>query len=260
MKINKISYPLLMLSLGLSASLVAADDEPQGNASDPTASVNFADFRMQTFDLGDFSSAGDERDRYALEGAYVVAPGHKVNYEVNYWETDVTGREESGLESIKAKYINLSPGQLSGGMKYVAVWGVEAIIDLGDPDEGIGGGTDQVAPLIGVGWKLSKKDFLITLVQYFHSYDEDDAAPQKVRMTGPRLIWIHKMPQYKAWLKVDDKFAIDHENGGDSSNILEIQLGKMLTPKFGIYVDYLNNTGGTKFYDDGFGIGFRMMY
>jgi len=62
----------------------------------------------------------------------------------------------------------------------------------------------------------------------------------------------------RKWLKIDDKFSIDHENGDHSSNLLEIKLGRMLTPSFGIYLDYLDNTGGQKIYDDGIGI--RFMY
>jgi hypothetical protein len=246
---------LLCLSLGCSAVVFAGS-----NASDPTAAVNFTDLRLQSFDLGDVSALGDDLNRYWLEGAYMAAPGHKITYEVNYWETDTTGRDESGMESASISYKNLTPGQLSGGIKYTMVWGAEAIFSLGDPEDGIGSGTDQIAPLVGAGWNLSEKDFLITLVQYFHSYNEDDAAPQKIRSTGPRLIWIHSIPQYQAWLKIDDKFSIDHENDNSTSNILEIQVGKMLTPAIGVYVEYLNNTGGTEVYDHGVGIGMRMVY
>ena len=64
------------------------------NASDPTAAVNFVDFRFQAYDLPD----SKDRDRYAVEGAYVITPEHKLTYEINYWETDITGKDESGLE------------------------------------------------------------------------------------------------------------------------------------------------------------------
>jgi len=230
--------------------------QEEGNASDPTASVNFTDFRFQAFDLGDVG-IGDSRDRYAIEGAYAFTPSHKLTYELNYWDTDITGRGTSGLESFKTKYINLTPGQL-GNVRYKFALGAELSFDLGDQDDGIGTGTDTIAPLIGAGWSLGEKDLLITLVQYFHSYSEDRNA-NEVRLTGPRIIWIHSLPN-RSWLKIDNKFSIDHENDNHSSNLLEIQLGRMLTPEFGIYLDYLSNTGGQKIYDDGFGIGFRYMY
>jgi hypothetical protein len=250
---------LLFLTLVLNGLLVANLYAAGGaDASNPTAAVNYSDLRYQSFDLGD-TGGGDDRDRFALEGAYVLTPAHKFTYELNYWDTDITGRDESGFESLKIRYINLTPGQLSGGLKYKLALGAELITDLGDTDDGIGSGTDQIAPLLGAGWLLDDRNFVITLVQYFHSYDEDDNT-QQVRTTGPRLIWIHKLPQYNAWFKLDDKFSIDHENDDHSSNIVELQLGKMLTPGFGIYVDYLNNTGGTQQYDDGVGIGFRFTY
>ncbi len=244
----------VLMTLGISPFVMSQD---RGNASDPTAAVNFTDLRLQLFDLGDVG-IGDDRDRYVIEGAYAFTPNHKLTYELNYWDTDITGRSQSGLESFKAKYINLTPGQL-GNVRYKFAIGAELALDLGDPRDGIGQGVDTFAPLIGAGWNLGEKDLLITLVQYFHSYDEDRYAPGKVRLTGPRLIWIHTLPG-RSWLKIDNKFSIDHENGDHSSNLVEIQLGKMLTPTFGIYLDYLNNTGGQKIYDDGIGIGLRFMY
>ena len=60
----------------------AQAEEGGGNASDPTAAVNYTDLRFQAFDLyGDAS--GRERDRYAIEGAYIPADGHKFTYELN---------------------------------------------------------------------------------------------------------------------------------------------------------------------------------
>ena len=129
--------------------LVSAGAEEGGgaNASDPTAAVNFVDFRIQTFDLID----GSDRDRYAVEGAYVISPQHKLTYEINYWDTNITGQNESGLESVKSKYIYLQPGMLDSGLKYKLAAGVEVILGQGEVDEGIGSGTDQIAPLFGAG-------------------------------------------------------------------------------------------------------------
>jgi len=236
----------------------AQAEEGGGNASDPTAAVNYTDFRFQAFDLyGDAS--GRERDRYAVEGAYMIADGHKLTYELNYWDTDVTGSDESGFESFKLKYINLKPGKLDGGTEYKRALGVELIQDLGEVDDGIGSGTDQIAPLFGYGWVMDERSFVITLVQYFHSYEEESGV-EKVRSTAPRLIWIYSLPSINGWFKLDDKFSIDHENDNHSSNIVELQLGTMLTPKVGVYVDVLINNAGVRSYDDGVGVGLRMTY
>lgn len=251
----KLFVVIALFSISYSSTAIA---EGGTDASNPTASVNFVDFRYQTFDL-DGSAAGLDRDRFAIEGAYALSAEHKFTFELNYWNTNITGKDESGLESLKAKYINLQPGMLSGGLKYKTALGVEIIQDLGEVTEGIGTGTDSIAPLFGAGWLLNERNFVITLVQYFHSYDEDVNA-KKVRLTGPRVIWIYKLPKIKGWIKVDDKFAIDHENDNHSSNIVELQLGKMFTPSIGAYFDYLVSTGGVKAYDDGIGVGLRVMY
>jgi len=251
--IQKIS--LIILAFSTSHFNTALAEVDGSNASDPTAAVNYVDFRFQAFDLPN----SKDRDRYAVEGAYVITPEHKLTYEINYWETDITGKDESGLESVKGKYIHLMPKMLSGGLKYKLAIGTEVILDQGDVDEGIGTGTDQIAPLFGAGWLFSERNFLITLVQYFHSVSEDDNA-EKVRTTGPRVIWIHKIPDIRGWLKVDDKFAINHEDDDHTSNILEIQLDKMFTPSIGGYVEYLNNTSGVKAYDEGISVGLRIAF
>lgn len=255
MKNQKLKLLLVATSFccgHLNSALAEVDGS---NASDPTAAVNFVDFRFQAFDL----DGSADRDRYALEGAYIPAEGHKLTYEINYWDTDITGKDESGLESVKVRYINLQPKMLSGGLKYKLAIGAEVILDQGDVDDGIGSGTDQIAPMFGAGWLLSERHFLITLVQYFHSYEEDSNA-EKVRTTGPRLIWLYKIPDIKGWLKVDDKFSINHEDDDHTSNSIEIQLGKMFTPSIGGYVEYLNNNAGVRGYDDGIGVGLRMTF
>jgi len=244
---------IFLFSIGHFNTALAEGDG--SNASDPTAAINYVDFRFQAFDLDDSRN----RDRYAVEGAYVITPEHKITYEINYWETDITGKDESGLESVKSKYIYLQPRMLSSGLKYKLAIGTEVILDQGDVDEGIGTGTDQIAPLFGAGWLFSERNFFITLVQYFHSVSEDDGA-EKVRVTGPRFIWIHKIPSIRGWLKVDNKFAIDHEDDNHTSNIIEIQLGRMFTPSIGAYVEYLNNNAGVRAYDDGIGVGLRIAF
>lgn len=258
METPDLKLQLLILFLLVNLFNPAFAGEGGADASNPTASVNYNDIRYQAFDLTG-AAAGRDRERTALEGAYVPTEGHKFTYELNYWNTDSTGQDESDFESLQAKYINLKPGTLSGGTRYKRALGVEVIADMGDVNKGIGSGTDQIAPLFGAGWLLDDRNFVVTLVQYFHSIDEDINA-QKVRTTGPRLIWIKKFPEIRGWFKLDNKFSIDHENDDHSSNILELQIGKMFSPKFGAYFDYLANTGGVKQYDDGIGVGLRFMY
>jgi hypothetical protein len=76
------------------------------------------------------------------------------------------------------------------------------------------------------------------------------------------LIWIRNLPVLKGWFKADYKAQIDHQDGGKYTSILELQLGKMLGPRVGVYGeaffgDDVLNSGQ---YDMGAGIGLRFMY
>ncbi|NOR41407.1 MAG: hypothetical protein GQ537_09370, partial [Gammaproteobacteria bacterium] len=140
--------------------------------------------------------------------------------------------------------------------------GVEWLKDLGDFKKGTGTGADSIAPLVGIGWVPNDKDFIITLVQYFHSYDTDSAREDKVRQTGPRLIWIRKLPAIAGWFKADLKMSIDHENDDDFSQTVELQLGKMVSPDLGFYGELLlgDDVVDTNAYNYGIGLGVRFMY
>jgi hypothetical protein len=107
----------------------------------------------------------------------------------------------------------------------------------------------------------TKKDFIITLVQYFHSYDEHDNAPD-VRQTGPRLIYIRSLPSIQGWFKADFKGVIDHEDDADFTSTMELQLGKMLTPRVGLYAEaFLGDDAlDSDAYESAFGLALRYMY
>ena len=60
--------------------------------------------------------------------------------------------------------------------------GVEWILDFDNDDRGIGSGSDQLAPLIGVALSPRPGTTLIPLIQQFWSYSGND-----VNTTGPPL-------------------------------------------------------------------------
>lgn len=225
-------------------------------ASDPTASVNFQDFRYRYFDLG----GSKHKNSFEAEGSYVFNPRLKLSHELIGVETDVTGNSEADFSKLSLRPIFLTPMK-PFGIKAKLALGVEWVKDLGDFSEGTGSGTDQIAPLGGVGWLLTEEDFLITLVQYFHSYDEDSGASQ-VNTTGPRLIYIRSLPSIKGWAKVDFKGAIDHEDSNDFTQTLELQFGKMITPSVGIYGELLlgDSVLDSNAYEIGGGVALRIVY
>jgi len=78
------------------SAVVLAD----GNASNPLAAVNNTDIRARYFDLDD----GNLKDYY-IDGATMLNPKLKLKYELHYWDTNVTGRDEKDWESASAKLI-----------------------------------------------------------------------------------------------------------------------------------------------------------
>ena len=187
-------------------------------------------------------------------------PRFKFTNELRGVHTDRRGDWETDFEELKLKGIFLTDGQ-PFGIKAKYALGVEWIKNLGDFDKGTGSGVDVIAPLAGIGWVPTEMDFVITLVQYFASYQHHDGAKQ-VRQTGPRLIYIRKIPQIGGWFKADWKGSIDHKDSNDFSSTLEFQLGKMFTPRIGLYGEGFigDEVFDTNAYDWGLGIGVRFMY
>ncbi len=167
------------------------------------------------------------------------------------------GNRPSGTE---AQGILLTDGK-PFGIKAKYALGVEWLKDLGNLKRGTGSGADMIAPLAGIGWVPNEKVFFITLVQCFHSYDTHDGG-KNVRVTGPRLIYIRKIPQMGGWFKADYKGSIDHENDNDYDSILELQLGKMFTPRIGVYGEGFigDNVLSTDAFESAVGLGVRIVY
>ena len=174
--------------------------------------------------------------------------------------TNRAGTYETDFKELSLKPIFLTPGELFGFKTKFAV-GVEWLKDLGDVTDGTGAGSDKIAPLAGIAWVVSPKDTVVTLAQYFHSYKEDPGIAN-VRQTGPRIIWLRAFPEIESWLRVDWKGLIDHEDGNDFSSTLELQLGKMIRPEFGLYGELLlgDVIFDTDAYDIGFSVAARFLY
>ena len=220
------------------------------NASNPLAAVNNTDLRIRSFELT------NDRDRtdYAIEGGYMAAPKFKLIYELHYWDTDVTGQDESDWESLHVKGIYFPKQGVLSTWKYKMAVGAEWIQDFGNEDKGIGSGSDQIAPLVGIALMPGGGTILIPLMQHFMGYDGPD-----VSMTAFRLIVIQPLPN-KFWGKLDAKIPVDWEHDNAIPASAEVQLGRMFTQSFGIYVDGLAGIGGDRPYDWGVGVGVRFNY
>lgn len=140
-----------------------------------------------------------------------------------------------------------------GTWKYKATIGGELILDFGHEENGIGSGSDQIAPSVGIGF-MRGKTTLIPLVQHFWDYDGPD-----VNTTALRLIAIQSLPN-EMWGKIDAKVPIDWEHDNAIPATVELQLGKMCSPSLGTYVEGLAGIGGDKPYNWGVGVGVRFSY
>ena len=220
----------------------------QEYASNPLAAVNNTDIRLQFFDL---DGSSDRYDMWA-DGAYMISPKLKFKYELHYWNTDVIGSRESGLETLHLKPIYFPTQGEWGSWKYKVALGLEWIVGFGNEDDGIGTGSDQLAPFGGLAF-VKGNTVLVPLIQHFVEYSGPD-----VNQTSVRLIAIQSLPD-DFWGKLDAKIPFDWENNVTPASA-ELQLGKMFTPSFGTYVDGLFGIGTDRPYDWGVGIGVRFNY
>jgi len=219
------------------------------NASNPLASVNNTDVRWQYFDL---DGGADVNDFY-LDGAFMLNPKLKVKYELHYWESDLSGSSENDWESLHVKPIYFPKQGKIGTWNYKLAFGAEWILDFDNDDKGIGYGSDQISPFAGVAF-VRGNTVLVPLVQHYVEYSGPD-----VNTTAFRLIAIQSLSN-KRWLKLDAKLPVDWEHDNDIPATFEMQLGKMFTPAFGLYMDGLVGIGGDKPYDWGVGVGLRFNY
>jgi hypothetical protein len=206
------------------------------------------DVRWQYFDLD-----GPDRNDFYLDGAYMLSPKLKLKYELHYWDTDVTGSRENDWESFHLKPIYFPKQGKIGDWGYKLAIGGELIVDFDNDDKGIGSGSDQISPFAGVAF-VRGGTVLVPLVQHYVEYSGPD-----VNLTAFRLIGIQSLPN-KFWGKLDAKIPVDWEDDNAIPATVEVQLGKMFSPAFGIYMDGLVGVGGDKPYDWGVGVGLRFNF
>ena len=246
-----------LVIIALARPALAQEAASGAAASDPTAAVNYQDVRYRYFDL----DQGADKHSFETEGAYMLHPRFKLTNELRYVNTDSSGKSEQDFEELKLKGIylaNIKPF----GIKAKLALGAEWLKDLGDFEKGTGSGADSIAPLAGIGWVPDDRNFIITLVQYFYSYDTDNARDEDVRETAPRLIWIRSLPELGGWFKADLKMSIDHEDDENFDQVLELQLGKMVSKSVGFYGEVFlgDDVLDSNAYNYSVGAAVRVMY
>lgn len=242
---NCVLVLILILVLGMTRAYGG------DNASNPLAAVNNTDFRLRY--SNNLANIGDVND-FFVDGSYLLSQKFKIKYELHYQESDLTGSSEKDWESFRLMFIYFATQGMSGTWRYKLAFGTQLIVDFNNTSKGIGSGSDQFAPFIAMAF-VKGKTVLIPLMQHFLSYSGPD-----VNTTAIRLIAIQSLPK-QFWGKLDVTAPIDWQNDNIVPASAEVQIGKMLSPKFGIYGDVLRvGIGSNKPYDWGLGIGMRFSY
>ncbi len=255
MPLRKHNYALYLALLVICAAPAFGQDEEAAagdeNASNPLASVTNTDLRFQYLDLTD--DLGRVNDLF-VDGAFMVNPKLKIKYELHYWETNVTGTSQSGLETAVLKTIYFpKQGVLDNGIKYKVAIGLDLIVDFGNHDKGIGFGADQVAPFAGIALSMPSDLTLIPLVQQFLSVSGED-----VNITAARVIALQPLANQR-WLKADVIIPYDWETATIPAQA-ELQFGVNVNQQVAMYVDGLVGVGLDRIFDWGVGVGLRFKY
>ncbi len=230
-----------------------ADSGSDGAAgSNPLAAVSKVDFIWQYFDL---TSGRDVHD-FNAKGSTMLHPRVKLNLELHYWATDVTGSNERDWESLSIKpiwFVHDRPLGETWGFRLAA--GAEYIVDFNHLRQGIGMGSDQFGPLVGFAFmNRETKTVLIPLIQHF----EDVGSGAEISTTALRVIALQPLPG-AFWAKADAKFPRDWEQNEWPANG-ELEFGKMFTPNVGLFTQGLAGLGGERPYDWGTALRLRVNF
>lgn len=242
---SSLSGSFACLALIVAASYAVADENP----SNPLSKGKNTDIRAQYFDL----RANSERTDYFIDGGFMATDKLKLKYEAHYWDTDITGNSEQDWESIHLKGIYFPKEGKWGDTPYRTAVGLEWIKSFDNADLGIGADSDFLSPFVGVALQINEDLMLIPLVQHYSEYSGDDFD-----ITAARLIGLWKFTA-GYWGKLDAKLPYDW-NEEEVSGAVEVQLGRMFTPQFGLYLEGLAGIGDDRDYNWGAGLGIRFIY
>ncbi len=236
--------------------VIAAELELQGGAgaaaSNPLAAVNNTDLKTTYFRVND---AEDSRAvDYWIKGGWTFATWGKLSYELTYTETNITGSSEQDWKNLSLKPIFFFKQGQIGSWRYKMATGFEWILDFDNEDKGIGTGSDQIAPLLGIALNPRPGTTLVPLVQHFVDYN----GSRDINTTGFRLIGIQKLPR-NAWTKLDLIVPRDWENDTTPA-IAEVELGMMQSPTFGLYLSAIAGIGSDRNVDWGGSVNMRFSY
>jgi hypothetical protein len=217
-QICKLSSVTLMLFIATTSSTYAqapeAGNSQPENASSPLAKVRNTDIKLRLFDLDGF-----DREEYVVEGGLMLTPKLKFRYEAHYWQTDITGRDTSGMESVRAKAIFFPGESIWRETPYRLAAGIEVKVQFDNQDKGIGQDSDTILPFVGIALVPRPGTTIIPLLQH-----ETEISGEEVNNTSFRLLALQTLPR-NTWLKLDAIVAVNWENDRQTPSFAELQYG-----------------------------------
>jgi len=231
----------------------AGDAGAEGAAgSNPLAAVSVLDTIWQYKKTTNRKHAND----FFLKGGSMLLPKLKLNIELHYVETNVTGKSERDWERILIKPIwFLKDVELNDTWGVRLAAGFEYVYDFDNADKGIGSGADQLGPLVAAAFlNKQSKTMFIPLLQHH----EDIESGADIRKTTLRLIALQPLPD-GFWAKADVKIPRDWENKTWPVSA-ELEAGKMLTSNVGVFVQGLAGMGGDRPFTYGAALGLRLNF
>ena len=240
--ICSLAMSLSMLVSNSFAENAKSDSNSNGAAgSNPLASVSKIDLEWQYT-----KSGGKNVNDIAAKASTMLHERIKLNLELHYIETDVTGQSESdfGTASIKPIFF-LKDAELSENWGVRLATGFEWFVDFDNQEKGIGNGSHALGPLLGTAFlNKQSKTVLIPLVQHNESYQNGSLS-----QTVFRIIGLQPLPG-GYWLKLDAKIPYDWEDHTTPINS-EFEAGKMITSSMGVYLKALVGVGEDRPFDSG---------
>ncbi len=225
-------FCIIFLSLFLNTSVLALDADTQQPGDQPPPGTNPTDILTR----GDLkykfikSQSGAETHAATVRLDYAVSPDVLVRVDVPYVDVDPKHSSIDSDSGLGDLFVRLGWRALAQP-KFALFFGADFFLDTASEDL-LGTGTTIAAPLVAGMWVLPEQKALAGVI-LSHAVDID--GDLDISETEIRPLYIKSLPN-SSWLLVDTHLFIDWKDDNEFGWYQELQLGKMLTEKFGITI------------------------
>ena len=134
-------------------------------------------------------------------------------------------------------------GKLALGEKLSWILGTNFILDTAS-NEVLGSGWNQIVPLTYLVWKPSRQWILSVGYEYAASFGgSDNSELEKISESLFRPGALYHLPK-GFWLWLDPKIYVNHEQGSDTTLVLEGEFGKVVTANVEVWLRGGGNVAG----------------